>query len=574
MWTNEGLGFMNNSNYGVSHAAILLLTSEGDASTISRTKSSNYRDLNDTSKEFKELCKSLIDSEQYMFDPSKDVYPGVIYKNETTNMDERTMFDNENQFHPFDMSFNTYTEFVWTCKNILSHINRERKSFDHINFFLNMSHPILLWSGLLRSLDHWITVEFDKVQVEKGQNYTLNCYEALILLSGLRKQLSIFPIVQECVDCYHRTQAMNLIMKECCLDRDTKSLAKDIDISSLKKDKSYKDHYFFKKLENVFLVCRNSQDIGFADKEKDISENRLKLFATTKIISEEKNKCANKSQPTSNHSEFGEIVDLALRHKKSSIVNIYMNHFPSAKELIEEHVPVNERQKKMKKNSFKNIENLASGDPLPNDCQLEKGFLKELHNKEYLTKFLTENRLFMRMIIKHLINSPNFSKFYHRNDGRNKKELQQIDIYEREDNRYNLTKNGKIFLDNELMMFDSTRNIETGNDMDWYGKIYPDSLTIDSKVFRQDAYLLEGFKKRFKNDLIKKYKDYTNIDIENLTKTGRILTVYTKTVLDVVMAFTDHKQSLNELKEYIEKNPYVSSILFLNNSDQIKIMKT
>ena len=136
----------------ISHAVTLVLTRDSDQSRISRTKLSNYRDINDTSNKFEELCKALLDSNTYLQEPSKDILPGVLVSNKTTKRDDRTKFDNKNDFYPFGMDLVTYYNFVNGCRDILERI--EPGCF--FEFMLNISHPILFCMKFLRSLNDWI----------------------------------------------------------------------------------------------------------------------------------------------------------------------------------------------------------------------------------------------------------------------------------------------------------------------------------------------------------------------------------------------------------------------------------
>ena len=226
--------------------------------------------------------------------------------------------DDDKCFCPFDLNLMNYVHFVYKCKALLLSID----SCDEMKFHLFMYQPIVFYLYFLDCVNDWLVEDFN--ELSEASDGDISVFNGLVRLSEIRKRFLKFGINHELCDGYHRTQALNIMMKECSLQQEgNKSLQKKLDVSSL-KNVSFDDHYIFLRLLDVNVMSRSDDSsCGFRDEVCTNVQERLDDFCTLKKLSENKNENSAKTQPTSFQSATEELLNFAYEKCSSGKVQVY-----------------------------------------------------------------------------------------------------------------------------------------------------------------------------------------------------------------------------------------------------------
>ena len=538
---------------GISHATILLFTRDGHGSKISRTSTCNYRSTNDTSDEFNELCRAVIDGNKYLFEKSKDLVPGFLQDNGNPQLFSSNpilKFDSDRCFCPFDLDLMYYVNFLHKCRSLLLDIEK----YDEMRFHLFMYQPILFYLHFLECVNDWLDLQLRNES--KKNNKNMSVFDCLVKLSEFRKRFLKFNLNHELSDGYHRTLALNIIMKECSLQKDDKSLQKNLDVSSLKKI-YYDDHYIFTRLSNVFVVVRSDDaNLCFRDYVPCYSSdrNRLDEFCHIKILSREKNNETSRHQPTSFHSATEDLVDMALKQFSSKPIHTYAIKKDSDTEMITNNYKRNQYEdtknmwgKRFEKNNLRDgLFNMS--------FKLKRKSYMELFMKHYLQPALEKQRSYLISLFEKLIENPNLAIFFAHKTTYTARSYSVDEVYTSRKGITVLTPNGRVCLEHELIFLfrnDMTKNI--------IFKKAERNQRIEQDKYIKDEYKIASVQNRLKNDTVfKKSEKNTEESIDEIKKVCRIITVYSVMIVDLIMVFTDDKDSIIDLKSYIERNKFVS----------------
>ena len=532
---------------------ILLFTNEGEGSKISRTSSCNYRSTNDTSDDFMELCHALISNRAHIAEASKDIVPGFLQKKEEIlfTENESLRVDKNQCFCPYDLNFMNYIHFLIRCKALLTSI----ESCDEMKFHLFMYQPIIFYLYFLDCVNDWLVLDFEKRSKEnKGD---LSVFDGLVRLSEIRKDFLKFGLNHELCDGHHRTQAMNIIMKECSLQKENKSLQRNLPVDLL-QNICYNNHYIFDRCPNVSVMSRSDdRTVGFRDNLCIVNNDRIRDFITLKNLSEQKNSNSKKHQPTSFQSAIEELFDLAVDHIKTGTFHTYSTKKDEAKanEMILAHyggrLDNYETVRDHFAPKFKNCEDPMS-DP---DFRLKANGFRIVFFDNYLYPALKIERNYLRSLFNKLIENAHLAKFFTQSFTKTHRALTVGEVYVTTNGKNTLTTVGKMMLEYEIINLFKN---------DYWKEITFNrqnrSNRIESNKYNKDEYKVPDVTKRLLNDTI--YMESIKNDQDLVKKNrrcGRVVTQFSVMIVDLVAQLTDDKKALRAFQSYIRKNNFVSN---------------